>query len=118
MEARWAPRREEGFAIVESLLAATVLLVGLLGMGVMLTGAATATATSKAREQGVALQRELVEAARGIPYDQLQPGAVVGRVVDGADAERHGVGHAAPAGPPRRSARRSWASTARWRAQA
>src|SRR5438132_1588761 len=46
----------------------------------MLTYGSLATTTIKAREQGVALQRELVEAARSVPYDQLVPNSMVGRI--------------------------------------
>lgn len=72
--------REDGFTLVEVMVAALVLLVGVLGTLTMLDTASFATQTSKAREQGVALQRELVEAARAVPYDQLTPTSVVGKV--------------------------------------
>ncbi len=64
-------RKEAGFTLVEVMVAATVMLVGMLGVALMLNQASTATYSTKAREQGIALQRELMEAARGIPYDQL-----------------------------------------------
>src|SRR3954447_18410688 len=53
------------------------MVVGLLGTLAMLDNASITTSSTKAREQGVALQRELVEAARSIPYDELVPGGVV-----------------------------------------
>jgi Tfp pilus assembly protein PilV len=72
--------REEGFTLVEVTIASLVLLVGVLGTLTMLNYSNLATVTSKAREQGVSLQREIVEAARSIPYDQLSPNAVVARI--------------------------------------
>lgn len=71
---------EAGFTLVETMVAAAVLLTGMLGVLTMLGQAATATYSTKAREQGVAVQRELIEAARGIPYDQLSPNTVAQRV--------------------------------------
>lgn len=68
---------EHGFTLVEVMVAAFVLLVGVLGVLSMLNFSSYATTTTKAREQGVGLQRELVEAARSIPYAQLLPNAVV-----------------------------------------
>jgi Tfp pilus assembly protein PilV len=70
-------RGEAGFTLVEVTVAAFVMVVGLLGTLSMLDSASLATASTKAREQGVALQRELVEAARSLPYDELVPGGVV-----------------------------------------
>jgi len=64
------PTAESGFTIVEVMVAMVILVVGLLGVATMLAKAAESTASSKAREQGVALQRELVEGARGIAYGE------------------------------------------------
>src|SRR4051794_27139126 len=69
--------REAGYTLVEVTVAAFVLVVGLLGTLAMLDNASITTSSTKAREQAVALQRELVEAARSIPYDELVPGGVV-----------------------------------------
>jgi hypothetical protein len=83
-------RGEAGFTLVEVTVAAFVMVVGLLGTLSMLDSANLATASTQAREQGVALQRELIEAARSIPYDQLVPGGVVPALQarnDLADAE-------------------------------
>ena len=70
-------RGEAGFTLVEVTVAAFVMVVGLLGTLSMLDSSNLATASAQAREQGVALQRELIEAARSIPYDELVPGSVV-----------------------------------------
>lgn len=73
-------RQEHGFTLIEVTVAATVLLVGVLGALAMLNAASSATVTAKAREQGVSLQREIVEVARSVPYAQLSPNSVVGLV--------------------------------------
>src|SRR3954451_23495391 len=70
-------RSESGFTLVEVTVAAFVMVVGLFGTLAMLDNANLTTASTKAREQGVALQRELIEAARSPPYDDLVPGGVV-----------------------------------------
>jgi hypothetical protein len=66
--------------MVEVMVAMVILVVGLLGAATMLSKASEMTASSKAREGGVALQRELVEAARGTPYAELQPTSVVAKL--------------------------------------
>lgn len=73
-------RAQDGFTLIEVMVASLLLLVGVLGVLTMLNTANLATTTSKAREQGVSLQREVVEVARSVPYDQLVPTGVVGRV--------------------------------------
>jgi prepilin-type N-terminal cleavage/methylation domain-containing protein len=71
---------ERGFTIIEVLVAASVLLVGLLGAVTMIDGASATNTTTKAREQGVSLARELLEATRSIPYAQLVPAGIVAKV--------------------------------------
>lgn len=70
-------RAEAGFTLIEVTVAGALLLVGLLGTLALLNAASMATVTTKAREQAVALQRELVEGARSLPYDKLSPSSVV-----------------------------------------
>jgi len=71
---------ERGFTLVEVLVAFFLLMVGMAGTALMLNTANATTAGTKAREQGIALQREVVEAGRSIPYDQLTPASVVSAV--------------------------------------
>lgn len=73
-------RAEDGFTLVEVTVASLLLLVGVLGVLTMLNTASAVTVTTKAREQAVALQREIVEVARSVPYAQLLPSAVVGKI--------------------------------------
>ncbi|MFP5369253.1 MAG: prepilin-type N-terminal cleavage/methylation domain-containing protein, partial [Actinomycetes bacterium] len=66
-------RLQHGFTVLESMVAMTVLLVG-LGGGLKLLDASSATTTaSKAREQATSIAREVVETARTLPFERLQP---------------------------------------------
>src|SRR3954469_11993407 len=71
---------DSGFTILEVMVAAVVLLVGLLGTFAVIDTAHSTITTTKAREQGTSLQRELIEAVRTIPYDQLTPNGVGSRL--------------------------------------
>jgi prepilin-type N-terminal cleavage/methylation domain-containing protein len=73
-------RDEHGFTILETLVAMVILVVGLMGTLKLVDAANGATASTQAREQGVALQRQLVEAARSLSYSDLVPTSVVGLV--------------------------------------
>src|SRR3954454_1293838 len=77
-------REEQGVTLVEVMIASVILLVGLLAAATMLTQASATSTTTQAREQAVALQRELVEAARGISYAELTPNTIVTDVRSGA----------------------------------
>lgn len=68
---------ERGFTIVEVMVAAVVLAIGLAGAATMFDTASSTTNTTKAREQGVNLAREMIEDARSIPYAQLTPSSIV-----------------------------------------
>jgi type II secretory pathway pseudopilin PulG len=71
---------EQGFSIAEVLVAMVILVVGLLGSATMLSQASDTSTTTQAREQAVALERELVEAARGVPYTELTTPLMVNAV--------------------------------------
>lgn len=73
-------RDEHGFTIVETLVAAVVLLVGMAGVVTVVDQASSTTTSVKAREQGTALNRELIEAAHSIPYGSLTPSTLVSTV--------------------------------------
>src|SRR4051794_17957988 len=85
MDPEMCRRSESGFTLVEVTVAAFVLVVGLLGTLAMLDNANLTTASTKAREQGIALQRELIETARSTPYDDLVPGGVVPAIQSNPD---------------------------------
>jgi Tfp pilus assembly protein PilV len=78
---------ERGFTLVEVLVAFFLLMVGMAGTALMLNTANATTAGTKAREQAVALQRQVIEAARSVPYDQLAPASVVSAVRDNPDLD-------------------------------
>ena len=71
-----SPRDEHGFTLVEVVVAATLLVVGVLGVLTMLDGANRATVRTKAREAGINLAREAIEAARAVPYPELVPAQI------------------------------------------
>jgi Tfp pilus assembly protein PilV len=79
---------EAGFTIVELVVASFVLLVGILGVLAMLTGALRATATSDTRVAATNLARELVETARSVDYDNLD--------VVAAQLQARGLGSGTP----------------------
>lgn len=66
-------RREDGFTLIEVMVAATLLVVGVLGVLTLLDGANSASARTKAREGATNLAREAIEAARAVPYPELTP---------------------------------------------
>lgn len=80
MERPASLRCESGLTLVEVMIATAVLLVGMLGTVSMLDMANAVTTTTKAREQAVSLQREIIEEVRSVPYDALVPAAVVSKV--------------------------------------
>jgi prepilin-type N-terminal cleavage/methylation domain-containing protein len=68
---------DRGFTLVEVMVAVTLLVVGALGTITMVTGANTQTVVTKDREGAVNLEREIIDAARGVDYDSLTQGGVV-----------------------------------------
>src|SRR5919206_4801002 len=71
---------ERGFTLIEIMVAALVLVIGTLATVSLINGANATTTSTKAREQGVNLQREIIEAARSVPYSQLTPTSIVSRI--------------------------------------
>ena len=67
---------EAGFGLVELIAASGVLLVGMLGVLAMMTGANKITVTNRGREGATNLHRELVERARSLPYARLTQASV------------------------------------------
>ena len=59
------------------MIAAVVLLVGILGVTTMVNTANGTTTTNKAREQGLSLARQILEDARSVRYQALRPSTVV-----------------------------------------
>lgn len=71
---------EDGFTIVEVIVAMVVLLIGMLGVLSLLSGALQATAANNERVGATNLARELVEATRGLDYEDLTSALVVTRL--------------------------------------
>jgi prepilin-type N-terminal cleavage/methylation domain-containing protein len=71
---------EDGFTIIEVIVATVILLVGVMGVLSVVVQSDGVSASNRIREQGIALQRELIEAARSIPYEQLTQGTLVSRI--------------------------------------
>ena len=64
---------ERGYTLVELLVAAFVLVVGMAGAFALLNGANRTTTTNNARMGATNLARELLEDARSVDYDTLTP---------------------------------------------
>lgn len=67
---------QRGFTIIEVLVAATLLVVGVLGTISLVDVSNAKTNQSKGREGATNLAREVVEGARTIGYQQLQPASI------------------------------------------
>jgi hypothetical protein len=75
-------RDEGGFTLVEVVVASFVLLVGMLGVLTVLDGALRVSASSNARVAATNLARELVEATRGLDYDDISGATTQARLQD------------------------------------
>lgn len=107
-----SPRRRErglshesGFTIVEGVIATAILVIGLLGALTMLTGALRGTSANNARVGATNLSRELVEAVRGLSYDDMTSGLVTARL------QARGFGSGTPWTIERRGVRYTLAAT-------
>jgi type II secretory pathway pseudopilin PulG len=72
--------REDGFTLLETLVASVVLIVGLTALFGLLDTSLKATASTRAREGATNLARQVLEDAQTIPYSQLAPNAVTGEL--------------------------------------
>jgi prepilin-type N-terminal cleavage/methylation domain-containing protein len=64
-------RLEHGFTLIEVLVAAMVLVVGLLALLGMLDVASKTTQTNRVRQEGTNVAREVIENVRALAYKQL-----------------------------------------------
>ncbi len=90
---------ERGFTLVELLVAGLVLVVGMLGVLVLLTGSQRMTATNNERVGATNLARELVEATRSLDYADMSGTRVQTRL------QARGLGSGSPWVIERRFAR-------------
>src|SRR4051794_3130346 len=81
-------RGDAGFTMVEVMVAALLLVGGILAVLAMYTGAVQTATTNNARVTATNLERELVETAREIDYDDLEDVA--------AEAQARGLGAGSP----------------------
>jgi type II secretory pathway pseudopilin PulG len=75
---RPAHSSDEGFSIIEVLVAATVLIIGIAGTLTLLAGANSATAAVSGTEGATNLAREVIERVRQLPPSQLTPASAAG----------------------------------------
>lgn len=68
---RWA-RQQDGFTLVEALVATLVLVVGALGTVSMLSAAGDQTSRTLGEESATGLAREVGEVARHVPFAAVQ----------------------------------------------
>lgn len=69
--------RSEGFTLIEVMIAATILLVGILGTFSMVDQAQQTTQGNAARSNVLNLSREILEQARSLDYEHLAPATMV-----------------------------------------
>ncbi len=69
--------RADGFTLIEVMIAASILMVGLLGTFAMLDGAQSTTRANATRTMTLNLAREISEQARSIEYVDLTPSQLV-----------------------------------------
>jgi prepilin-type N-terminal cleavage/methylation domain-containing protein len=69
--------QERGFTIVEMMVAASVLLIGALGTLAMLDMANKRSRSASDRQNATAVARQVVEAAKSVPFRDIAPGSIV-----------------------------------------
>jgi prepilin-type N-terminal cleavage/methylation domain-containing protein len=62
---------QHGFTLVEVLAAIAILLIGVLGVAALATGANKTTGRTKSHEAAAGLAREMLESSRAMPYADL-----------------------------------------------
>src|SRR4028118_2225555 len=71
-------RAEDGFTLIEVLVAAAVLMIGVLGSMALYDRANKTTVENRAREGATNHAREVTEAARAVQYDRIEPSTLQG----------------------------------------
>jgi Tfp pilus assembly protein PilV len=67
---------EAGFTLIETLMAAVILVVGLVGLFGLIDISVKASASTRGREGATSLGRQIIEDARTIPYAQIIPTSI------------------------------------------
>jgi prepilin-type N-terminal cleavage/methylation domain-containing protein len=73
-------RQDAGFTLVEVMVAAGILLVGVLGVLTLINTANANTYRTKVRDGATGLGREVIEAARAVPYPDLSQDTVLAQL--------------------------------------
>jgi prepilin-type N-terminal cleavage/methylation domain-containing protein len=73
-------RDDRGFTLVEVMVTMLILVIGISGSIALIDGANARTLMTKEREAANALNRELIEATRSVPYTKLNAGSAVSEV--------------------------------------
>jgi prepilin-type N-terminal cleavage/methylation domain-containing protein len=71
---------EDGFTLIEVLIAAVVMVIGMAALFGLLDTAGKATASTRAREGATNLAREILEDARTVPFAQISPTTITGQL--------------------------------------
>src|SRR3954451_1954179 len=77
-----ALRHEAGFTIIEVMVAIVILLLGVLATTTLLNTANAETERNQARNGATNLVRDIIEASRALPYDQVNPTVNVANAAD------------------------------------
>lgn len=72
--------QEAGFTIVEVMVAAVVLIMGVLSVAAVIDAANATTVKTRARVTGTNVARELVEAARGVRYESISDSSIAAEI--------------------------------------
>jgi prepilin-type N-terminal cleavage/methylation domain-containing protein len=73
-------RSEGGFTLVEVLVAAIVLGIGITALFGLLDSSVKATASTRSREGATNLARQVLEDAHTVPYSQISPSSITGQL--------------------------------------
>ena len=81
---------QAGFTMVEVMVAASILMIGVLGTLTMLDAVSRSTRTAANRQAAVGLARDVVEAARQLPFRQVTSSTIVSRLQQNSNLRGNG----------------------------
>lgn len=91
-------RADEGMSLIEVLVAATVLLVGIMSLTTVFTSATELTSNSKRESQAVDFGQRQLELLRALPYESVAMSSCTGDATWTAFATPGSSTHVAPLG--------------------